>query len=37
VPVIETDARNRESVKQVLVTLIEQVLAHRLQRPVGVS
>jgi uncharacterized protein len=36
VPVIETDARDRESVKNVLVTLIEQVLAHRLARPVGV-
>jgi signal recognition particle receptor subunit beta len=35
VPVIATDARDRESVKHVLVTLIEQVLAHRLQRPVG--
>jgi signal recognition particle receptor subunit beta len=37
VPVIETDARDRESVKRVLVTLVEQVLAHRLQqRPAGV-
>lgn len=35
VPVIETDARDRESVKKVLVALIEQVLAHRLQRMVG--
>ncbi len=35
VPVIAADARDRESVKRVLVTLIEQVLAHRLQRPVG--
>jgi signal recognition particle receptor subunit beta len=32
VPVVECDARNRESVKSVLVTLVEQVLAHRLQR-----
>jgi signal recognition particle receptor subunit beta len=32
VPVVECDARRRESVKAVLVTLIEQVLAHRLQR-----
>jgi uncharacterized protein len=32
VPVVECDARLRESVKAVLVTLIEQVLAHRLQR-----
>jgi signal recognition particle receptor subunit beta len=37
VPVIETDARDRESVKQVLVTLIEQVLAHRVQRSVGMG
>jgi uncharacterized protein len=29
VPVVECDARRRESVKTVLVTLIEQVLAHR--------
>ena len=35
VPVVATDARDRESVKSVLVTLIEQVLAHRLARPVG--
>jgi signal recognition particle receptor subunit beta len=34
VPVLECDARARESVKTVLVTLIEQVLAHRLQRQV---
>jgi signal recognition particle receptor subunit beta len=34
VPVLECDARDRESVKTVLVTLIEQVLAHRLQRQV---
>jgi uncharacterized protein len=32
VPVVECDARDRESVKFVLVTLVEQVLAHRLQR-----
>jgi signal recognition particle receptor subunit beta len=32
VPVVECDARGRESVKRVLVTLVEQVLAHRLQR-----
>ena len=32
VPVLECDARARESVKAVLVTLIQQVLAHRLQR-----
>jgi signal recognition particle receptor subunit beta len=30
VPVVECDARERESVKQVLVALIEQVLARRL-------
>lgn len=35
VPVIECDARDRESVKIVLVTLVEQVLAHRLQRMAG--
>jgi signal recognition particle receptor subunit beta len=29
VPVVKCDARRRESVKTVLVTLIEQVLAHR--------
>jgi signal recognition particle receptor subunit beta len=32
VPVIECDARTRESVKQVLVALVEQVLAKRLGR-----
>ncbi|GII25387.1 GTP-binding protein [Planosporangium mesophilum] len=32
VPVVECDARERESVKQVLVALIEQVLAKRLGR-----
>jgi signal recognition particle receptor subunit beta len=32
VPVVECDARDRSSVKAVLVTLVEQVLAHRLQR-----
>jgi len=32
VPVIECDARDRSSVKTVLVTLVEQVLAHRLHR-----
>jgi signal recognition particle receptor subunit beta len=32
VPVVECDARGRESVKTVLVTLIEQVLAHRVGR-----
>jgi signal recognition particle receptor subunit beta len=32
VPVVECDARGRDSVKTVLVTLIEQVLAHRLSR-----
>ena len=32
VPVVECDARGRESVKRVLVTLIEQVLAHRVGR-----
>ncbi|HEV7899286.1 MAG TPA: ATP/GTP-binding protein [Planosporangium sp.] len=32
VPVMECDARRRESVKQVLVALIEQVLAKRLGR-----
>jgi signal recognition particle receptor subunit beta len=32
VPVVECDARDRASVKAVLVTLVEQVLAHRLQR-----
>jgi signal recognition particle receptor subunit beta len=32
VPVVECDARDRESVKMVLLTLVEQVLAHRLQR-----
>jgi signal recognition particle receptor subunit beta len=32
VPIVECDARNRESVKTVLVTLVEQVLAHRLAR-----
>ncbi len=32
VPVLECDARNRSSVKAVLLTLVEQVLAHRLQR-----
>ncbi|MFI2273864.1 MULTISPECIES: GTP-binding protein [Catenuloplanes] len=30
VPVVECDARNRESVKSILVSLIEQVLAARL-------
>jgi hypothetical protein len=32
VPVIECDARTRESVKQVLVALVEQVLAKRMGR-----
>jgi uncharacterized protein len=32
VPIVECDARQRESVKQVLVSLIEQVLAKRLGR-----
>jgi signal recognition particle receptor subunit beta len=32
VPVLECDARDRASVKVVLLTLVEQVLAHRLQR-----
>jgi signal recognition particle receptor subunit beta len=32
VPIVECDARNRESVKTVLLTLVEQVLAHRLAR-----
>ncbi len=32
VPLIECDARSRDSVKAVLLTLVEQVLAHRLQR-----
>ena len=32
VPIVECDARRRESVKQVLVALIEQVLAKRLGR-----
>jgi signal recognition particle receptor subunit beta len=32
VPVLECDARVRGSVKLVLVTLVEQVLAHRLRR-----
>ncbi len=32
VPVVECDARDRESVKRVLVALIEQVLAVRLDR-----
>jgi signal recognition particle receptor subunit beta len=32
VPVLECDARDRESVKQILLTLVEQVLAHRLKR-----
>jgi signal recognition particle receptor subunit beta len=32
VPVVECDARDRASVKAVLVTLVEQELAHRLQR-----
>src|SRR5262245_14358224 len=35
VPIIECDARDRRSVKLVLVTLIEQVLAYRLQRLAG--
>jgi hypothetical protein len=35
IPLIECDARARESVKSVLVTLIEQVLAHRLSRLAG--
>jgi uncharacterized protein len=32
VPIVECDARDRESVKNVLVSLIEQVLASRLAR-----
>lgn len=32
VPVVECDARSRESVKRVLLALIEQVLMNRLQR-----
>jgi signal recognition particle receptor subunit beta len=32
VPVLECDARDRESVKLILLTLVEQVLAHRLKR-----
>jgi signal recognition particle receptor subunit beta len=32
VPIVECDARDRESVKRVLVALIEQVLAKRLSR-----
>jgi signal recognition particle receptor subunit beta len=32
VPIVECDARSRESVKRVLVALIEQVLAKRLGR-----
>jgi signal recognition particle receptor subunit beta len=35
VPVVECDARDRQSVKSVLVTLVEQVLAHRLHRLAG--
>ncbi|MGY4102460.1 GTP-binding protein [Nocardia sp. R16R-3T] len=32
IPILECDARERESVKQVLVALLEQVLAQRLSR-----
>ncbi|MEV0295396.1 ATP/GTP-binding protein [Nocardia sp. NPDC050710] len=33
IPVLECDARQRESVKDVLVALLEQVLLHRLSAP----
>ncbi|MCP2280534.1 hypothetical protein SAMN04244553_0136 [Nocardia amikacinitolerans] len=33
IPVLECDARRRESVKEVLVGLLEQVLLHRLSAP----
>jgi signal recognition particle receptor subunit beta len=37
VPIIECDARSRHSVKQVLVALIEQVLAARLSRRAAIG
>jgi hypothetical protein len=37
IPVIACDARDRESVKEVLVTVIEQVLLARLTAPPQVS
>ena len=36
VPVMYTDARNRESTKQVLIKLVEYVLSMRRTRTVGV-
>ncbi|WP_433208973.1 GTP-binding protein [Nocardia sp. CA-107356] len=33
IPILECDARARESVKEVLVALLEQVLVHRLSTP----
>lgn len=32
IPIVECDARSRESVKQVLLALVEQVLVNRIQR-----
>ena len=37
VPLVYTDARNRESTKQVLIKLVEYVLSMRRTRTVGVS